>query len=294
MSKIYFLTRSLFVGIGLSYFLNLSGGNILIPFLLSSILGVITLYFKSNSIKEVYAIFICIFASSSLINLSHSLYLNDTPIFVLTLFTFTCTLIIGLSNKKTINKTAYYLFFPCIFLTLLEFILLLPSFSFENFTDAGNISIKNTLFSSMYLYIVSISPSYLVDDMDKTKLIKVYLFSMFFIFLSALFVIGSLGLGEAMLYRYPEYIVLKKVHYSSFFTNVENIFFFAILMDLIITISQCINTFRTTKKKIVITVLCLFITNIICLRASNLSLIYFYMHIVLFALLIINFFRKSS
>ena len=194
---------------------------------------------------------------------------------------------ISLSNEKALVKTAYYLFFPCIVLTILEFVLLLPAFSFDNFTSSP-LSLKNTVLASLYLYIVSISSIYIYPQMDKCNLTKGYILSMFTLFLTSVFIIGTLGTLEGSLYRYPEYIILKRINFLNFFTNVENIFFFSILSDLIITLGMCLCSFKEKKEKIFFTFLSFIITYIIYLKTSFLSIIYSYMHIVLLILFVLN------
>ena len=293
MTLSYFNTRSLFIGIGLSYFFNISAGEIFIPFLISTIMGIITIYFYEHvTIKKVYAFILTIFIGVILINLSHTLYLDKTSIFVLTLFTYLCAYIIGSSSSYSLNKTSFYLFIPCICLTILEFLLLLPSFSFENINILKPFNLKNTSYSSIYLYIVSISPLLVIDDKNKRDLIIGYSLAMFTEFLTGLFIIGCLGHLESLLFRYPEYIVLKLIHFSNFFTNVENIFFFTILVDLIISLSTCINSFKDGKERNILSIISFIITYLFCLRASILSIVYSYMHIVLLILFVLTIIKK--
>ena len=294
---IYFLVRSLFIGIGLSNFISLSDATFYITGFIGLLIGIIIIYLYEGSnhfIRKLSSIFISITLSTITINLSHTLYLDNTPILWLSIYTIGICFIISLSSKKVLNRTSYYLIYPSIGLLILELILLIPSFSFDNFYTP-KLDHINTIKGSLYFTLISISPVLTLNyEKDKKKLILTYIISSLSIIIISIIMVGTLGYKETLLYRYPEYIILKRIHFSNFFTNVDNIFFFTILTDLTISLSCFIKEFSSNiKKRLVYTCLLILLTNLICLKSSWLCLLFNYLYIPLLILLILGILSKK-
>ncbi len=68
--------------------------------------------------------------------------------------------------------------------------------------------------------------------MQKNKLAGKFIFSTITVILMCIYIIGVLGPNLIEIYRYPEYMVLKKIKIFNFIEKVENIISIAWLFDL--------------------------------------------------------------
>ena len=105
-------------------------------------------------------------------------------------------------------------------------------------------NILNIIKGSILFASTSILPSYVLNEKNK----KEYLIGSISILILTFLILTVLGEKEALLYRYPEYVVLKRVRFLNFVSNFENIFFFIILVDLIMVISLCYNKLIKNNK----------------------------------------------
>ena len=231
----YFCSRSLFVGIGLSYLIDLNGVNLLISMLLGLLIGYIiidkTKYKKNNGL--IFLLLISL--GSSISNLCHTLYLENTSLLFIVIFTMFISFMISYIKRKAFIRLSENLFYWSILLFIMMCISLIP---FVNISYLKPFTIPSyiILFKGSLLFAgTSILPSYILDEKDK----KNYLLGSITIIIITFLIFAILGIKEAALYRYPEYIVLKRINFLNFISNFENIFFFIILVDLVIVISLC-------------------------------------------------------
>jgi hypothetical protein len=292
----YFLVRSLFIGIGLSKLFELTSFNI-ITFLVGFIFGFIILNTIINKIiyNKLNLILITIYLNTILINLCHSLYLDNTSLILLIIFTNLVIYLISSISDKAFNILSYKLYKLSIILIILSIILLLPHIKLNNFINTNN----NYLFSSFYLGILSTYPLININLNNKKETIINYIISFITIFILSFIMEGVLGYKEILMYRFPEYIVFKRINILNFIYNVDNIFLFIYIIDLILASSKCIKNITDIKlNKIVIIILISILSYIICKNSTLLNLInnyFIYITISLFiATILVNIFKYKT
>ena len=116
----YFCSRSLFVGIGLSYLIDLNGVNLLISMLLGLLIGYIiidkTKYKKNNGL--IFLLLISL--GSSISNLCHTLYLENTSLLFIVIFTMFISFMISYIKRKAFIRLIENLFYWSILLFIMK------------------------------------------------------------------------------------------------------------------------------------------------------------------------------
>lgn len=294
----YFNSRALFSGICISYIFRLTGTSFWISYILGIILGVIVLLLikKVNNCKLVKSFTGFIFAllsGSVLVNMGHTLYLKETPVIFLTVLPLIAAFIISNSKKDALKKCAFIFFAYSILLFFLKILGLYGHINIENLYPVFTSSVKDILIGALVVMLVSVVPVLSLNDIsDKKNIIINYLVSMTTILFVSFFAISVLGLKEVELYRYPEYIVLKRIEFLNFINNVDSFFNFAIIVDLIFTMSAGLKNIEIGGKlgKIISVTFLFILINYICYRSSLLLYIYSFLPlimIIMFMLLLI-------
>ena len=293
----YYLSRAFFSSIGMSLIFT----NCLTSFWISEILGiiisVIILYFirpnNTKILKIIVGFLMSLISMIILVNMGHTLYLNETPIFVLSLLPVIAVYILSKCEKKAFNKIGAIFFVCSIVLFALKILGLSPHFMVDNLKPYGLVGIKEIILGTLIFVSISITPIiYLDESNNRHELIKNYLISAFTTLVVSILAMGVLGLKEVILYRNPEYIVLKKISILDFVNNVDNFFNFAILLDLLFTSSIGIRAVSTkTRESNFILCMLLLIGTSIATRNNNIVVfIYYNLPYIFIVLLIIQLF----
>ena len=298
----YFNSRALFSGICISYIFRLTGTSFWISYILGIILGVIVLLLikKVNNCKLVKSFTGFIFAllsGSVLVNMGHTLYLKETPVIFLTVLPLIAAFIISNSKKDALKKCAFIFFAYSILLFFLKILGLYGHINIENLYPVFTSSVKDILIGALVVMLVSVVPVLSLNDIsDKKNIIINYLVSMTTILFVSFFAISVLGLKEVELYRYPEYIVLKRIEFLNFINNVDSFFNFAIIVDLIFTMSAGLKNIEIGGKLVkIISVTSLFILiNYICYRSSLLLYIYSFLPLIMIIIFVILLIPNKS
>ena len=231
----YFCSRVLFIGVGLSYLLDLNGNNLLISMILGLIIGYFILD-KTKYNKHNELIFLLLISlGSSISNLCHTLYLENTSLLFIIIFTMFISFMISFIKRNAFIRLSENLFNWSIILFVFMCISLIPFIKIDYLKPFGINNYLNIIKGSLLFAGTSILPSYVLNEKNK----KEYLIGTISTCILTFLILSILGTLEASLYRYPEYVVLKRIKFLNFVSNFENIFFFIILVDLIITISLC-------------------------------------------------------
>ena len=252
----FFLTRSLFFGLGVSKIINFSLNDAWISAIIGSILGTILLsviYYLKNSIINKNN-FLNI-TNKILIFLLASLCLNEVILSLTTMTTsfllpLTPAIIIAISiiisiiyaNKKGIQafaKVSELLLPVSLFIFFIKIISSIIITDYNNFLPILYNHNMNVTKASILFCILSVAPNLLLSNVNTEKLqyqdiIMGYLLGCFTIVLSIFTIIGVLGPTLANILRYPEYLALKKLRVLNIIENLENILVFIWLFDLII------------------------------------------------------------
>ena len=169
----------------------------------------------------------------NLINFISIHYLSNTPHLIIGLIFILVIIYANLKGLTTICRLAFILLVINILLFIIPFIHLLPNANYSNLrpilshgiSNPLNAAFKIVLLNINNIFILNIIPKNRFKDKHKTSkyIIWAYIISIFLMFLIITMTITSLGIDLAMLYQYPEYIVLKKINLFNFLNRIENI-----------------------------------------------------------------------
>lgn len=297
----FFTSRSLFSGITISFIFGLCGSSFWISGIVGTLLGVILLLLvkKVNNSKIVKFITGFIFATLALIvlvNMGHTMYLRDTPLFFLTIFPVICVLIMSNSKSESLIKVANIFFIYSVFLFFLKILGLYSHIELDNLHPLIPINYKNILWGSIVYMLVGVVPILALNDIsDKKNTVLSYLAASITVLTVSFLAISVLGLKEVQLYRYPEYVMLKRIEFLNFVNNVDNFFNFAIITDLLFTIAFGFKNMESSSKYakysgvILVTILTLWL----CMRSSVLLYVYEYLPFIFIFLLILLLIPKK-
>lgn len=278
----FLLPITMFFGVGLSNISIHSKESFWISLIIGVILGSLIVYgfskiFKKNDKSLVesaskgksifYIILSLIFiyiGISILINLITSIYLTEINPILLALPLFALIIYSAFNSKEIVARISVIIFVFCIILAGSIILSLVSSVQIKNYLPLFNNSfltvflqgINFAAYSTAPLLLLSLYAPNEVDNINKHSLLKSYLVSCLMVSIIFILTIGVMGIDIVSLYRYPEYIVLKKVSFFRFLNNIENFnAFFWILTYLILLVisgkvlKESIN--NITKNKLV-------------------------------------------
>lgn len=292
----YFNVRSLFWGLGISIICDVAKTSFWISVIIGMILGVLTLLVvnKTNETKCAKFISGFVFAILSALILSYmgsTLYLKETPVWLLVLVALIGSFIISGSRDFPYKRTVYLLFIVAIATFLCSHVLLLKEALPDNLLPMFNTSSKNVICGALIFYLYSVTPLLALNNMDnKRNMVINYVMGCLTTFLSILLCVMVLGMDETILYRYPEYGLLKRIEVFEFFSNVDNVFLTVMVMDLLVTCSAGIRNMDIKGKVpnlIVFGLLFLVIVNLER-SAGVMATLYDYLPFVMLFLLILT------
>ena len=293
---IYFLSRSLFLGGGISTLFLYCSKDAYIAIILGTLLGIgiiyiisrikiskpFNIYLQEKSFINILIkfIFICYIIFGIFILLIilatflYSYFLPFTPSVISCLpFIFLAAFLSPKSTSKIVY-VAQVLFIISLILIFLKTILLANEFDFGNLLPVLTTKPFNIFKASLIFTILSTAPFILLIDesIQFKQSLKYYLISSLTIFIVVLTI--TVVLGELVnVYSYPEYSVLRKIRLFKFIENIENFISIGWFFDIFICLSLSslkLKQLFNTNKSIVsfgITTLILFIVN--CLIINN-------------------------
>ncbi len=269
-SLCYFLGRSFFLGFGFSLLSKMLVQDAWIAAILGAFLGSGILYlfglFKSKlngkPIKEItswikWPILILyfiynIFIYSQIVfifqTFASSFFLIKSPVFFIILPIPFIIFRICKTGYPTIAKVAEILMPISIFLTIFGLIGLVQNFKIDYFTPILISKPTNLFTGSLFFAFYSTAPYFLLLNapIEKNKFVLKYIISSLSIIILCIFIIGILGPNLMQVYRYPEYMAMKKIRIFNFIEKVENIVSIAWLCDSFITLAIVGNNLKET------------------------------------------------
>lgn len=262
---LYLICSSLYLGLGDIILLRKSGNEVLIAMVLGTILGIIPvlMYLKVNSylptlniyeknikifgkvfgniiniIIFLIYIFMLTVAIRSIVIFITSKYMQNTPYaFVGTLILIT-SLIICFRGLETIARVSQLSFFASILFMIIIELFLIKFVNVSNILPLinGNNYINNILNGAIYhasscsiltMLLLTINKSSIKNEEKYNKTIIIfYLISSLSLCVVMFFVISCFGYNIATSFRYPEYILLKKIGISGSELHLENLLAF--------------------------------------------------------------------
>ena len=188
------------------------------------------------------------------------MYLRQTPQFVLAILPIIVGFMLSQSKESAYNRVVLLLFIFSIFMFFFAGAILSPSLKPANALPLS-FNFLNILKGTVIFVLTSITPVLCLNDFyDKKSLLTYYSTSTITVIAMSLLIVMVLGNQEAMLYRYPEFVLLKRIKIYEFFSNVENLFVIMIVTDFITTIGAGLKNMELNgkiKPTVVIILLCL-------------------------------------
>lgn len=186
-----------------------------------------------NYLLFIIILIISVCITFSLDNLIVSQFLSETPLLIVSLI-FNFVSVYNLSKGfQSMSRVSYVLLFINLFLVVLGFLGLFPTFELSNIKPFLEYGLKNPFIGSLSMLSTNILPILVIlvipknNIIDKEnyakKLIKYYLVAIIVILSIVLMTIGNLGIYLSKLFQYPEYFVLKKISFLDFIDRIENI-----------------------------------------------------------------------
>ncbi len=240
----FFLTKALFVGGGFSLIIGISKNNLLITAFLGMLLGYFLLYlfFRKGNINKLLCIIICLVVISlntladTTLTSTYLLYNTPTP-FILIIFLL--VLIYGASKDlKDIGRVSE-ICIPCsIFVYLIGPIALLSLVKLDNLLPLFNTTFIDFIKGILVFAGTSLLPNLLLinykGDLKFKDISKGYLLGCFVLILVSFFILSIYGSEFASIVRFPEYLILKKIEFLGYLSNVENILVMEWIINLVI------------------------------------------------------------
>ncbi len=250
----YFLTRSLFFGLGITKIFHLSYNDAWLSGLVGTLLGLIVisfLYFiRKKKIKVENNIFLKILlfllgsfclhdVIISLTTMTSSFLLPLTPSFVIGITILVAVIYGNYKGVISFAKVAEMLLPISIVIFSFKVISSLIITDYNNFLPILYGHKLGILKASIVYALLSSVPSLLLvnvkqDNLKYKDAILGYLIGSLTIILTLISINGVLGPTLANILRFPEYMTLKKLRIYNFIENIENILMFTWLFDLII------------------------------------------------------------
>jgi len=271
LSVMYFLSRAVFLGIGYSILFDKAGKDAWISVILGTLLGLIIVYAiskilkykKEKTLKELltemkwlgilikllYFLFIIFLLYECIVimqTMTTSFFLiNSPPVFIGLSGAFLVIMTIK-ENDTTLFKVAETLVVIGVLVVIITMLTLIPYGEIEAFLPVFTASPKMILLSAVYYAAISTAPLLLTLDFkdDGKDLIKMYLFTSLILLIICLVIILVLGPELISIYRFPEYMVLKRIKFMNFVEKIENIISIIWILDAFMLLATTTQTLK--------------------------------------------------
>lgn len=293
ISMLFALTiGALFLGMADNILINISSNSVLIAMLIGLVIGLIPvfMYMKINNTKSNLNIFqknkylfgnilgnilnllIIILILLSLISIFGSLisfliakYLIYTPFLFIGIFTLVTILIISKDLKTMVRVFQILFFVSLILVSVIELLLfryievdnILPIFTnntVDKLTSGSLFYVSVTTFS--ILFLLSIKKDEIVNNKKHNRNIFIfYLIASLSLVIVMFYIMSCYGHDMASIFRYPAYVLLKKIIISEGNLHIENIlafrwifYMFSLACLLTFSLKTAINEYKISNK----------------------------------------------
>ena len=289
----FFYSRFLFWGFGLSLILNIAKNGFWISEIIGAILSFLILWLVKKPNDNIWlkrlSGFILLFLSTVILaNLGGTMYLNQTPNIILVSIPLVCGFIVGRTKEEGFKRTIFILFAYSLFMFFASSGILINNAKFENLLPLS-FEWKEIAAGALIYCLTAVTPVLCLHDFeDKKSLLLNFATSTLTVFVMSFLVVSVLGNREAMLYRYPEFVLLKRIKIYEFFSNVENLFVIMIVTDFVSTIATGFRNMKLKKSipKYIPLIAAIFASTFACNRSEIMTALYYFYPLILFILLI--------
>ena len=275
-TPLFFLTRSLFFGIGISLICKYTDKDTYIGAIVGTMLGfLIVLGYRFiirhkngesfNQImsqhKVIGLITRVLFLIASIVILAYSLLtyktfvtsflLINTPVFIILIPWLLLLIYCAWNGLTMIHKLASALLPISIVLSLMSIMSVIGNFDYYNFLPILTTSPTSLFMTTISFAGISAFPGILslYFDYDVKHFASYYLLSALSVVIAILCINGVFGEVLVNVFRFPEYMVLKQVKLLNFIEKIENILSIAWAFDLFITSAFSIYSIKSLLPK---------------------------------------------
>lgn len=271
-SLLFLLARPLFLGFGIYKIINDAGAYYWISIILGILLGLILnqIYKSLSNVKvlnKIISIILLVYCFYSLTSAVSTLYLNQTPKIIILGALLLVVIYSRSKTEDTILKLANIFFIINISLFIFTILSLVPFINYQNFEFTNNFSIFKILSSAIYFGFLSTLPYITVPDFKKNYNYKIYLLSTIYTLILFTLIIGILGVPVASIYKYPEYIIFKKISILNVIENIQNLLFMSWIFEVFTLLGITSNNIK--KKTLIFLLILMFIIYTIFITRVN-------------------------
>ena len=257
-SLAYFLTRPIFLGNIFSLVIGYTGSDALICFVLGNLLGIFFIYllnnFSSNSkfykyIKIILYILFIVISTYTIEVFINDFFLLETPKWIIIATSIILCLYASLKDYKVIKYTSVILCILSLFTLGITFLSLFSYIKLDSLTPFFTSKISSIFKGTIIYASLSTIPHILLseDKIPLKKHIMYYLFSSIILSIVGFLILTVLTPNVAKIYRFPEYILLKRIRLFNFIENFENILSTIWYLDYFVFLTL---TFKNLKKEL--------------------------------------------
>lgn len=228
----YLLAFPLFMGIGISKMIRDVGSDVWISMIIGTILGLFIIFLfkklpnKSNKYCSLIINTIFLLLGTLIFNkLVGSIYLSKTPNLIIMIPGYALLIYTVYKGKEALFKTSSILIIVFMLLFLIAALVLIPSINIDYFLPIKTNSFSKIILSGVDMALLSTTPLVLLPNVKEKLNYKNYLLASVTIYIIIICTLGNLGVDIAKIYRYPEYMVFKKISLLKSIENIENILF---------------------------------------------------------------------
>lgn len=304
----FFLTRSLFLGGGLSLLVGLSKNDLLITGIVGMLLGYFILYllFKKDRISKIVCIIIAsmILVINTLANtvLTSTYLLYNTPTLLIVLMFF---LVLLYASNKEFNVIGRV---TTVFIVVSVIEILLAILGLVNLIEIDNML---PMFTTKYMDVIkgilvfcgaSVLPNILLinykGDLKYRDVCYGYVIGSMLMILVMFLIVSIYGSEFASITRFPEFLILKKIDLLGYFSNVENVLVTEWMFNILFSALVCMKVIKdnlSIKGFIGIVVLIIVGSEMFLNRSYvNVLLVKQYFYYVSFILVIFSLLMKKG
>lgn len=261
----YFMTRALFIGMGIALSFNVTQQDTWISCILGTLLGYIFIYInhqilkrkKDKTINEVlkemkwtgwfirifFILLAIVIILENLILLeiyTTSFFLINTPPVMISITIMILVTYLSFKGIKIIGRVSECLFPISILVSITAILTLAPMIKLENFLPILTSNAFQILKSSFIIAMVGSIPYVLFTQTqeDGWKMPASYGVAMMSILAIVILITGVLGMNLVNIYRFPEYMVLKSISLFEFIEKIENFVCMIWVFDMFILVSM--------------------------------------------------------
>ncbi len=257
-SLVYFLTRPIFLGNILAPIIGMTGSDALICLILGNIVGVFFIFLLNKAklnnkfyriIKILLYILFIIISTYTIEVFINDFFLLETPKWIIIATSIILCLYASYKDYKVIKYTSVILFILSLFTLGISFISLFSYVKLASLTPFFTSKLTSIIKGTFIYATLSTIPHILVneDNLPVKKHIKCYLFSSLICSMICFLVLTVLTPEVAKIYRFPEYILLKRIRLFNFIENFENILSTIWYLDYFVFLTL---TFKRLKKEV--------------------------------------------